>query len=144
MNKGFELYIQKNLTQDERIMGENYLREFLVKTCADPKMRYFGVTGGGYTTGMWRGRFGISLGDTLVFRRIAKNARRFAVIQINTLEVFNDKYLDKHNPMYRDLSPDGEIPTDKCRCPRHKGSIRVRFKQKPELELFALVGQAKG
>lgn len=102
-------------------------------------MRYFGKPGGGYTSGLWRGRLGINIGNGLVFRRISKNIRKFAVVRENTMEVYNDK----HHESYRDIQPDGEIPK-KCSCPRHNGSLKVRFKGKIEFDLYAQIGEIKG
>lgn len=145
----FEIYIQKDLTDEEKSKAKEFCQYFIDSTLSDSKKRYFGVVGGGYTSGLWRGRLGLALfygqpgakkwDENLVFRRISKNKRKFAVVRIDTLEVYNDKYLDKSHYKYRDLLPNGPIPNTHCYCPRHKGSIKVRFKQIPELELFESV-----
>lgn len=146
MKNGFQVYIDKNLSKDERKNAIDFIHnKFLIPTVQDSKFRYFGGTGGGYTSGIWRGRFGIQIDDTLVFRRISKNQRKFGVVKICDLEVFNDKLLDKSHHIYRGLVPNGEIP-NMCKCPRHKSSIKVRFKndKKPDMDLYIQIGDYKG
>lgn len=143
----FEIYIQKNLTEEEKNKAKEFCQFFVDKTLSDPKKRYFGCTGGGYTSGLWRGRLGLAVfygqpgvkewDKNLIFRRISKNKRKFAVVRKDTLEVYNDKHLDKTD-YDRELYPNGPIP-DICICPRCRGSIKVRFKQMPDLELFASI-----
>ena len=152
MKTGYEIYIQKNLSDIDKERAKKFCQSFIDSTNNDPKKRYWGKSGGGYTTGMWRGRLGISLylpgekqyDPNIVFRRISKTKRKFAVVHLDTMEVHNDKSLDRLND--RDLLPDGPIPRNVCNCPRHKGSIKVRFKnnQPPELELFYRTGDVKG
>jgi len=154
MKTGYEIYIQKDLSDIDKERAKKFCQSFIDKTNADPKKRYWGETGGGYTSGMWRGRLGISLylpGEkeydaNLVSRRISKNKRTFAVVHVDTMEVHNDKYLDKAHYVYRDIVPDGPVPKNHCYCSRHKGSIKVRFKggKPPELEFFYRTGEVKG
>ena len=143
MNQGFEVHIQRDLTPEQRRSAISYVNHFIATTCADSHFRYFGKPGGGYTSGLWRGCLGLNVTDDLVFRRIAKNARRFAVVKLESLEVHNDKLLDKAHSNYRDVQPDGGIP-NMCKCPRHRASLRVRFKKIPEMELYARIGEVKG
>jgi hypothetical protein len=119
----------------------------------DKKLRYFGVTGGGYTTsGLWRGRYGHEIGfwtefrntsKPIVFRRISSNTRKFACVYTDTLSVKNDSFLDKTHDTYREIQPDGEIPS-MCKCARHKGSLVVDWKIKPDFELYYEIGDYKG
>ena len=80
----------------------------------------------------------------MVFRRISKNARRFSIVKTDTLEVFNDKLLDKHHKSYRGIIPNGDIPKNACPCPRHGQSVKVRFKFPLKMKLYASVGDIKG
>lgn len=144
MKKGFEIFIQKDLSIEEKEKAVNFCKCFVDKTCADPKMRYFGVKGGGYTSGLWRGRLGLSVNwdKNLVFRRISKNKRSFAVVRLETLEVFNDKVL--HKTHGRNLIQNGGDLIKHCMCPQCRGSIKVRFKTKPDMELYIRIGDVKG
>ena len=152
MKTGYEIYIQKDLSDVDKEKAKKFCQSFIDSTNADPKKRYWGKPGGGYTSGMWRGRLGIFIympGDKhydghIVFRRISKNKRTFAVVHVDSMEVYNDKKLDKFND--RDIIPDGDIPIKYCNCRRHKGSIKVRFKdgKPPELEFFYKTGEVRG
>lgn len=144
MKTGFAIYIQDSITPQEHNEALVYARKFLLATLNDEKQRYFGESGGGYTTGLWRGRLGLRVTDDMVFRRISKNQRKFAIVKLDTMVVYNDKYLDKHHKSYRDLFPDGPIPKGCC-CPRHSGSIRVKWKNRvPAMSLYAQIGDIKG
>jgi hypothetical protein len=154
MKKGFELYIQEGIPQADTLICERYLKEFIIKTLGDPDMRYFGVVGGGYNSGLWRGRYGEEInwrktGDspskTMVFRRISRNKRKFACVYADELVVKNDKLLDKSHQDWREVVPDGPIPSMNCGCPRHKPSLRVGWANGvPVFKLFAKIGESKG
>ena len=58
MKQGFSVLIQQDLSPTQTQEAKKFANMFISQTCADPKMRYFGEKGGGYTTGMWRGRLG--------------------------------------------------------------------------------------
>ena len=95
-----------------------------------------------------RGRYGHELpykelSKLVVFRRISKNQRKFACVYADTLLVKNDSFLDKSHTNYRDVEPDGNIPK-MCVCPRHKGSLRVDWKSKPNFEFYKKFGYVKG
>lgn len=144
--KGFSIYIQSDLNEEEKTCALNFVKDFISKTILDSKMRYFGKPGGGYTSGLWRGRMGITLPQNhLVFRRISKNLRKFAVVRKNTLTIFNDKLLDKSHREYRDVFENfDDEKMNGCVCPRHSASLKVKFKQIPKLDLFAEIGEIKG
>lgn len=142
MKLGFEIYIQGDLSLEEKIAAIKYANLFISATTGDSRFRYLGDTGGGYTSGLWRRRYGISIEENLVFRRISSTSRKFGIVRANTLETFNDKFLDKAHVNYRDVLSNGPIPK-MCICPRHQGSIRVKMKEIP-LNLYAKVGEVKG
>lgn len=154
MMLGYEIYIQKDLSDIDKDRAKKFCQLFIDRTEADPKKRYWGEMGGGYVTGMWRNRLGKSLhlpdekqyDPVLRFRRISKNKRIFAVVHIDTMEIYNDKYLDKAHKSYRDIEPDGPIQRTHCSCPRHEQSLKVRFinNKPPELEFFYKTGEARG
>ena len=56
----------------------------------------------------------------------------------------NDSFLDKAHSKFRDIIPDGDIPS-MCQCSRHLGSVNVDWKEcKPEMELYFEIGDFKG
>jgi hypothetical protein len=146
MKKGFEIQIQKSLSPEERAKAVEYANKFISDTCKHPKMNYLGMNKmGGYTTGLWRGRFGFNIWNDLVFRRISKGRRVFGIVKQETLEVFNDKPLNKLGYKHgHHHTPNGEVPNNCCSCPTHKGAIKVRFKTRPEMETYATIGDVKG
>lgn len=148
MNKGFEIYIQSDLDNQQRESAIAYInKEFIAKTCLDEKFRYFGETGGGYTSGLWRGKLGIIIhtDKTLVFRRLSKNIRKFGVVKLESLEVHNDKPLDKAHGQYRnEFYKDGSEIKKECHCPRHMGSVGVKMKSNIKMDLYARIGNPKG
>lgn len=143
MKKGFKIYLQRDLTPEDRAVCINWINtRFIGPTASDADFRYFGTKGGGYTSGIWRGRLGILIDDgvskNIRFRRISKSRRKFACVYEDTMVVKDDKLLDKSHGDYRDVVEDGPIPK-MCRCPRHSGSLKVDWAQKPEFDLYALV-----
>jgi len=151
MKTGFKLYIQEDMAESDKEICQSFLDGFISKTTGDPRKRYFGARKGGYTSGLWRGRYGLELSywkeyntsKPVVFRRISKNSRQFACVYSDTLQAKNDSYLDKSHDAYRDIVPDGEIP-DMCQCGRHKASIKVDWIDKPEFALYCEYGEHKG
>jgi hypothetical protein len=126
MKTGYELYIQDSLTEEQHNRAIAFLEEFHNATQADPCKRYWGDEGGGYTSYVRRGTFGfwIDRGD-LVFRRIAKNARRFAVVKMDTLKILTREDV-------------------RCPCPIHLGGAKVTWINKPAMTLWKRVGEPKG
>lgn len=145
MKTGFAVYIQKDLTPAEKQGAQGYCDDFIAKTLADPKKRYFGVTGGGYTSGLWRGRYGLSFGlpMNLVFRRISHRQRKFAVVRADTLEAHNDKPLNKSHAQGWTAQPNGTLPTG-CKCTKCTGSVRVKFKKVPDMDFYFQYKEIKG
>jgi hypothetical protein len=146
MKRGFEIYIQNDISEEDKLVCKKFADNFILKTVNHPDMRYFGNQSEcGYTSGLWRGRYGIeinrypeykNISKSIVFRRISKNKRKFALVYTDSLVVRNDSFLDKSHDGYRHLIPDGEIPEDMCKCSRHKGSIKVTWKNKPTFDLY--------
>ena len=153
MKKGFEIHIQSDLLEEDHIICRQYADRFIEKTINHPDLRYFGNKSEcGYTSGLWRGRYGIeinhypeykNISKPIVFRRISKNKRKFGLVYASSLVVENDSFLDKSQQNYRELIQDGEIP-EMCSCTRHKGSIKVSWKQKPIFDLYYKVGEISG
>jgi hypothetical protein len=146
MKKGFAILIQDGLEPVLHKQAVDFANDFIAKTCSDPNLRYFGVKGGGYTSGIWRGRLGLTIGKTpLVFRRVSKHLRKFAIVKKDTMEVHNDHPLWKTHftPYQRDKIPDGPIP-EGCSCPVHGASINVKFVKEPKWIEYAKIGDIKG
>lgn len=151
MKKGFQLFLQKDLEESDKILCIEYLENFIEKTLNHPKWNYFGAPSGGYTSGLWRGRYGReinhfkkTLSKTVVFRRISKNTRKFACVYAETLEIKNDKYLDKSHKNYRPIFEDGAKIPKGYMSPRQKDSLKVDWKIKPEFDLYKSFGEYKG
>ena len=92
MKKGFKLYLQKDLTTEDRKICIEYLDEFIKSTTEDIQMRYYGCVGGGYTSGLWRGRYGNEvnfykkgLSKNITFRRLSNNVRKFGCVYSDTV-----------------------------------------------------------
>ncbi len=145
MKTGFAIYIQDDLSPSLKKQAEDFADAFIVNTLRDPRKRYFGTNGGGYTTGLWRNRLGVAVGEELTFRRISTKQRKFAIVKYDTMVIKNDKHLFKAHRNFRELEPDGEIPK-MCRCPKHRGSLKVvwRDNKAPNMTKYAEYGDIKG
>ncbi len=136
MKEGYEIQVQSDLPSNvkeeairwARVWGENHKTGYGVgKTTSSNQKTYFN-----------RGSFGIWLNDkgwgfaiensNLVFRRISRNRRVFAIVCVDVLE-----------------RTDGQpIKIDQCACPQHRGGQKVRFKTRPEMETVFTWGDIKG
>ena len=132
MEEGFQIEIQKNITDDELSIAKKFANEFISKTCRDHMIFYLGGRTGGYISYIRRGKFGyvINKETGLVFRRISRNKRIFGIVKYTEL-------LDKDT---------NKLPrADMCVCPKHRGCLKVKWKTKrPETFVYARGGQIKG
>ena len=133
------------MSEDDKSVCKTVLDHFIEKTLSDKNKRYLGNRGGGYTSGLWRGRYGIDINmltkhkptKPITLRRISKNNRKFACVYEDTLHVQNDKFLYKEHEGYRDLLTNGSKIPSMCQCPKHKASIKVDWKNNiPEFDLY--------
>ncbi len=148
MKKGFAIFIQEDLDQKQQDKAKSFANKFISSTCLDPKFRYFGKTGGGYCSGLWRGRYGLEMPfqGELVFRRIAKNARKFGIVKPDTLVAHKGRPIIANKPSGWIECKEGEQIPSGCGCPNCKGQTRVRWKNNtpPKMKLYAQIGDIKG
>lgn len=134
MKTGFQIEIQKDLTEKEVETAKKFANEFITKTCGNNMVFYLGGKTAGYRSYLRRGRFGYLINEDkefgLVFRRASWNKRIFGIFKYTEL-------LDKET---------NEPPRIKmCMCPKHRGGLKVKWKtEKPESFTYAMVGDVKG
>lgn len=130
MTKGFQIEIQKELTEEETNDAIDFANDWISKTCGDDLTHHLGGRTGGYHSYIRRNRFGfmISRANTLVFRRISAKKRIFGLVRADTV-----------------VKPDGsEVNLNQCMCPIHRGGERVVWRDgKPEVFVYAVVGSVK-
>ena len=130
MNKGFRIEIQKDLTDKENKAAIKFI-DYWVADVMEHGCSWKHRTRGGHSSYYRRGIYGQPVWDpdtgesssTLVFRRHSHNRRIFAVIRIDTLAAA------RH---------------DGCICPIHRGGQKVKYKIRPETEVYYEVGDIKG
>jgi len=140
MKEGFQIEIQKDLSDPDMKLAQNFANEFISKTCRDHMVFSYGGRTGGYASYIRRGKFGYLLlkptkegyfeNTDLVFRRLSKNQRIFGIVKYT-------KLIDKAT---------GKTPNiNQCMCPKHRGGLKVRWAdKKPETFVYARVGEIKG
>jgi hypothetical protein len=135
MKKGFAVEIQLDLSEEEKKSALKFVNEFVIGTLKkDMYYSKYMHTRGGYSSYLKRGVFGYRFDEenNLVFRRISRNQRRFAVVKANTLvnkdtkEVFNNKNMNM------------------CMCPLHLGGTKVDWSYMPETYTYVFIGDIKG
>ena len=130
MKTGFQIEIQKDLTEHNYKLAVDFANDFISKTCAS-EMKYAIPTGGGYHSFLRRRRFGFLFNkdNNLVFRRISPKKRKFGIIKAGTMA---------------EMSGD-DINLKQCMCPEHMGSTKVKWKnKKPKMTVYATIGDIKG
>jgi hypothetical protein len=131
MNKGFSIDIQSGLTPEEDEVARTYAEEFTMNALYDD-FKYPYRTRGGHSSYLRRGTFGNMIDDEkrLVFRRISRRLRKFAIVKADTM-------VDNEG---------NEVVMKQCRCPKHRGGTRViwRDQQKPNMYNHIKVGKIKG
>lgn len=152
MKNGFEIKIQSDLSEVKMKIAKEFADEFISSTTNDPKFRYFGRPGGGYTTGLWRNRLGITISEdvnhdkntenTLIFRRISKHKRIFGIVTLNHLIVNNDTPINRC--FDRDISKNDDDLYSLCSCPNQRGSVKVKFKTVPDMFSYFSIGEISG
>jgi len=130
MTKGFQIEIQKELTEEESRAAIDFANEWISKTCSKD-MQFLLKGKGGHRSYIRRNRFGYMLNDKvndLVFRRISTHKRIFGIIKADTM-----------------VKPDGsEVNLNQCMCSIHRGGERVVWRDgKPEVFVYAVVGSVK-
>ena len=134
MKAGFQIEIQKDLSEKEKETAKKFANKFIAKTCGNSMVFSLGGRTGGYTSYLRRGRFGYLINEDkrtgLVFRRISWKKRIFGIFKYTEL-------LDKET---------AKLPRiNMCMCPKHRGGLKVRWKdEKPESFTYALIGDIKG
>jgi len=135
MSRGFQIEIQKDLTEKELENAIDFAIEWIGRTCSNDLTYYLGGKTGGYKSYLRRNRFGFMINhtntlvsNTLVFRRISTGRRIFGIIRANTM-----------------IKPNGsEFKLKQCMCPKHRGGERVIWRDnKPETFIYAKVGRIK-
>ena len=132
MKEGFQIEIQKDITDDELSAAKQFANEFISRTCRNYMVFHLGGRTGGFRSYLRRGRFGylISKETGLVFRRITRNKRIFGIVKYTELSDKETNRLPKMNM---------------CMCPKHRGGLKVRWaNKKPETFVYARVGEIKG
>jgi len=132
MLKGFQLEIQKDLSDNEQAEAIRFANEWISKTCGNNLIFNLGGRTGGWCSFLKRNRFGFMNSKTndLVFRRISTDRRVFGIVKSDTM-----------------IKPDGsEINLNQCMCPIHRGAERVIWRggKKPSTFIYAVVGDLKG
>jgi len=135
MNKGFRIEIQKGLTDDEYKSAIKFVDHWVADVMAHG-CSWKHKTRAGYSSYYRRGRYGQGVWDpdtgeesnTLVFRRHTLHKRIFAVVRIDTLESRTDT----------------PLKLDQCVCPIHRGGQKVKYKTRPETDIYLEVGDIKG
>ena len=130
MKTGFQIQIQKDLSYHEHNLSADFANDFISRTCGN-SMKYALPTSGGYRSYLRRKRFGFlfDADNTLVFRRISPKQRKFGIVKADTLVEMSGN----------------DINLNKCMCPIHLGSTKVKWKDKrPEMNIYATIGDIKG
>ena len=133
MKKGFSVEIQSDLTEDEDKEAREFIHRFVLNTL-DNNFEFPIKGSGGRRSYIRRNVFGDAFSFTdrrLVFRRISKKLRRFAVVKPDTLVRY-----DTGEP----------ITFNKrcCYCPTCLGGVRVKWKDRPKMYEYVKVGDIKG
>jgi hypothetical protein len=136
MKKGFQLEIQKDLTEEEYKSAVEWANDWISTTCKNDLVFHRGGRTGGWKSSSYlrRGIFGFmpfnNNDNDLVFRRISASSRIFGLIKASTM-----------------TKPDGtEINLERCKCAKHRGGEKViwRNNKKPETFIYVMVGDVKG
>ena len=134
MNKGFRIEIEKGLTSEQKCKAEAFATKWAADTLQNDGSWVERWSRGGWRSYLRRGTFGHRLSgrevteDALVFRRISKRRRIFAVMRAAHLRNL-------------DGSP---VNTQQCMCPEHLGGTRVTVPAMPETKKFVEYGEIKG
>ena len=135
MNKGFRIEIEKGLTSKQKQEAEAFVTKWTTETLGNDGSWVERWSRGGWKSYLRRGTFGYRLSgmkttleDGLVFRRISKRRRIFAVMRAGHLRNL-------------DGTP---VNTQQCMCPEHLGGTRVTVPVMPETKKFIEHGEIKG
>jgi hypothetical protein len=131
MNRGFLIEIQKGLTEEEDKEAREFIDSFVMTTLHND-FEFPNKGSGGRRSYIRRNTFGQLLDSkqrTLVFRRISKRLRRFAVVKPDTLV---------------DHETGSPVEYTKCCCPTCLGGKKVKWKNKPETYEYVRIGEIRG
>jgi hypothetical protein len=136
MKKGFQLEIQRGLSEEDMEIALSFANKWIKNTCMDDELVFWlGGRTGGWTSKshLKRGSLGytyIKEDRSLVFRRISSSKRVFAIVNIDTMT----------------LKDGNELNTKGCMCAHCNGGQKViwRNNKKPETFVYAMVGDIKG
>jgi len=132
IDKGFQLEIQKDLSEIDMKKAINFANNWISKTMSNDNLTYhLGGRSGGWHSYLRCNRFGYMNKNIaqLVFRRISTKRRVFGIVRADTM-----------------VKPDiSEINLKQCMCPIHRGGERVVWRNgKPKTFVYATVGSIKG
>jgi len=125
--KGFSIEIQEGLGEEEQELAENQAVKFTEYTITHD-MNFPLKGSAGRRSYIRRNRFGYHINKSgLVFRRISKRRRKFAVVRANELV------------LRASLS---EVNLKQCMCPIHLGAERVVWRSgKPKTYEYIRIGK---
>lgn len=132
MKKGFQIEIQKDLSEKEYKDAIEFANDWISQTCDNDMVFRLGGKTGGWHSYIKRGVFGFMpyRDNNLVFRRISTSRRVFGIVKADTM-----------------TKPDGlEVNLNRCACSNCRGGERViwRDNKKPKTFIYATVGEIKG
>ncbi len=135
MNKGFRIKIERGLSAEDKKKAQDFATKWALEVIENDCSWVERWSRGGWSSYLQRGTFGYSLNgrgakneDDLVFRRISKRRRIFAVMRAKHLRNLDGS----------------EIDFKGCMCPDHLGGTRVIMPQRPALKTFMEYGEIKG
>jgi hypothetical protein len=134
MNKGFRIEIEKGLTSKQKQEAEAFATKWAADTLKNDGSWVERWSRGGWRSYLRRGTFGHRLSgrettpDTLVFRRVSKKRRIFAVMRATHLRNLDGS----------------EVNTEQCMCPEHLGGTRVMVPVMPDMKTLVEYGEIKG
>jgi len=161
MKKGFQIEIQKNLTDEEREVAEKFANKWVSEVSAkDLSYAKAMRTEGGYCSWYKRGTLGQRIDDgNLYFRRASRTKRIFQIVHKDELKLANgqretgrSRYTNYVNgiKVVKDETHDrGEIKEineeRSCSCPKCNGQLRVDNKYgDTETEVYCTIGEIRG
>jgi hypothetical protein len=134
MKNGFRIMIECGLSAEEEQVARDFADKWAVEVMGAGGSWVARWSRGGWHSYLRRGTFGYAMKGTptsqeaLVFRRISRNRRIFAVMKAKHLR-----------------NPDGtEVEIHQYMCPKHLGGTKVIVPEMPEMKQFIEYGVIKG
>lgn len=130
-NKGFQIEIQKNLTEKEKEQAIDYIEKRFLPSLRDGFL-WNHSTKGGHEHGkpFMRGVVGWNIMKSdLIFRRVSSRKRIFAIVRADSLQRKDGK----------------DINLKHCFCNQCEGAYKATWKiSKPETYIYMTKGELKG